>query len=60
MPTYEYKCKECDSTFTAKQSLWARKNAKCPSCGSENTEKLISRFGAGNGDSSSGSSGPFC
>lgn len=61
MPIYEYKCKDCDSTFEAQQSIWAkRKGAKCPGCGSVNTERLISRFNSGSGDDSCGSSGPFC
>jgi putative FmdB family regulatory protein len=64
MPTYEYKCKDCDSTFALQQPIWAkRKGAKCTGCGSENTERLISRFNAGRSDDSCGpgsSSGPFC
>ncbi len=62
MPTYEYKCKECGSTFTLIQPIWAeRKGNKCPHCGSENTERLISRFSSTTGGSESpgGSCGPF-
>ena len=51
MPTYEYKCKQCDSKFTAMHSIWPRKKAKCTNCGSENTEKQISRFNTGKEDS---------
>lgn len=64
MPTYEYKCKDCDSTFSMLQPIWARrKGAKCPGCGGENTERLISRFNSGKGDNfcgPSGLNGPFC
>jgi len=63
MPTYEYKCKDCDSTFDVKQPIWAKRTgAKCPGCGSENTERLISRFNSSRGDDcgSGGSTGPFC
>lgn len=63
MPTYEYKCKDCNTTFEVQQPIWARREgAKCPGCGSKNTERLISRFSAGSGDSScgpGGSNGPF-
>ena len=57
MPTYEYKCKECDSTFSLLQPIWARrKGAKCPDCGSLNTERLISHFSPGSTDGSCNSS----
>jgi putative FmdB family regulatory protein len=60
MPIYEYKCKDCHSTFTVLQSIWAnRKGAKCPDCGSENTERQISRFSAGGGNDSCKSGGAF-
>ncbi|MCL5104498.1 MAG: hypothetical protein M1133_10350 [Armatimonadetes bacterium] len=46
------------------QPIWARrKGAKCPGCGGENTERLISRFNSGKGDNfcgPSGLNGPFC
>ena len=33
MPTYEYKCSECDATFDAICSVGSRKTTKeCPSC----------------------------
>ncbi len=54
-----YKCKECHSAFTVLQSIWAnRKGAKCPHCGSVNTERQISRFSSGGGDSCK-PGGPF-
>lgn len=56
MPTYDYKCKDCSSTFQVIQSIWPKKKAKCPSCGSENTEKQISRFNTGQGGGHTG----FC
>lgn len=59
MPTYEYKCKQCTSTFTVMQSIWPRKSTKCPCCGSENTEKQISRFNTGKQDGTGGHTG-FC
>lgn len=60
MPTYEYKCKDCNSTFALLQPIWAkRKGAKCPDCGSVNTERLISHFSASSGDGGSCNSSPF-
>lgn len=60
MPTYEYKCKDCDSTFAVLQPIWARrKGSKCPGCGGVNTERLISRFSSGKQDDSCSSRGPF-
>lgn len=50
MPNYEYKCKDCGALFALLQSIWARrKGAKCPECGSENTEREISNFNSGGG-----------
>ena len=63
MPTYEFVCKDCNSTFTVVQPIWARhKGGKCPECGSENTQRVISRFNPGSGSDLSGGgwSGPFC
>lgn len=60
MPVYEYKCNDCNSTFTVLQSIWAnRKGAKCPQCGSTNTQRQISRFSAGGGADSCKPMGPF-
>jgi putative FmdB family regulatory protein len=40
MPIYEYRCRECDTTFEA----LVRKDtaAACPDCGSLSVDKLIS------------------
>ncbi len=59
MPTYEYRCKQCDSVFSAMQSIWPKKRTKCPCCGSEETEKIVSRSNIGK-QGPGGPSGPFC
>jgi len=45
MPIYEFKCKKCGNTF---ESLCFRSTGEdkgpCPSCGSEESEKLLSTF----------------
>lgn len=33
MPTYEYRCKDCDHTFDAYQSFTDDALTECPSCG---------------------------
>lgn len=40
MPTYDYKCNDCDFTFEKFQSINARRIRKCPKCGGR-TERLI-------------------
>jgi len=64
MPIYEFKCQKCGSEF---EFLCIRNDdrAKCPGCGAEDTERLLSTFcslssGSANiGASSCNSSGGF-
>lgn len=45
MPIYEYRCKNCSRTFEILKSSDARdEREKCPWCGGEDTERLISLF----------------
>src|SRR5262245_49793877 len=46
MPTYEYKCNACGHTFEQFQSIKAKPTRKCPKCGKNAVERLISA-GAG-------------
>ena len=46
MPTYDYKCANCDHTFEEFQSITAQTLKKCPSCGKKKLQRLI---GAGAG-----------
>ena len=42
MPTYEYRCFECNRTFEAMHSMSAAPLQQCRLCGSPSIEKLIS------------------
>ncbi|NLO96892.1 MAG: zinc ribbon domain-containing protein [Peptococcaceae bacterium] len=43
MPTYDFKCENCDHKFTIKCSMDDRDKQTCPSCGSSNiTQRLTS------------------
>ncbi len=46
MPTYEYRCRDCDETFEVPQRMEDHDSggARCPSCGSEDVEQLFSAF----------------
>jgi putative FmdB family regulatory protein len=46
MPTYEYKCGNCEHRFERFQSIKARPVRKCPSCGKASVQRLV---GAGAG-----------
>jgi putative FmdB family regulatory protein len=47
MPLYEYQCKECGSAFEKMVRLTqAGERPSCPNCGSGQTQKQISNFGA--------------
>ncbi len=56
MPIFEFKCQKCGTVF---ESLCFRSNGEdkgaCPSCGSEDGEKLLSKFASVNSESSSSS-----
>jgi len=42
MPIYEFKCRECDKVSEVLFRSTDGRAARCPDCGSENMEKLIS------------------
>ncbi|MDH4201674.1 MAG: zinc ribbon domain-containing protein [Phycisphaerae bacterium] len=46
MPTYEYRCSNCDHELEAFQSITAKSLKKCPECGKLKLQRLISS-GAG-------------
>jgi putative FmdB family regulatory protein len=59
MPLYEYQCDDCQGRFE-ELVMSEGQTVSCPSCGSQETSKLISacRFrNAGGGDGLSGMSG---
>ncbi len=49
MPLYEYKCKKCGNSF--EELVFGEEKVKCPKCGSEEVEKLLSVFSSGGGES---------
>jgi putative FmdB family regulatory protein len=42
MPLYDFRCHACGETFEERTP--ADQPARCPACGSENTERLLSPF----------------
>jgi putative FmdB family regulatory protein len=58
MPLYEFTCTNCDKTF---EELVAAgldgPGVACPDCGSEEVEKLVSRFASGGPSAGSGGGG---
>ncbi|HTX30315.1 MAG TPA: zinc ribbon domain-containing protein [Solirubrobacteraceae bacterium] len=42
MPLYDFRCHACDASFEARTA--AGELARCPACGSEDTERLLSPF----------------
>jgi putative FmdB family regulatory protein len=42
MPTYEYACNRCDTTFERFQRITAEPGGTCPSCGETDVRRLIS------------------
>ncbi len=41
MPTYDYRCENCEHEFEAFQSMKARPLRKCPQCGKNKVKRLI-------------------
>ncbi len=57
MPIYEYQCSKCKCCFE-KLVFGSNPEVVCPSCGSKETEKRLSKFGMGrSSDGSGGGSG---
>lgn len=46
MPTYEYRCQECENIFEQQGRITDREHLhpKCPDCGSEKVEQVFSSF----------------
>jgi len=58
MPIYEYRCKKCGHVMEVLEKADADGQHKCPKCGKERMEKLVSTFGVGSGTKQSGGSCP--
>ena len=45
MPIYEFECKKCSNRFELMRAVSAmNKRAKCPSCNSQATKRLVTNF----------------
>jgi putative FmdB family regulatory protein len=45
MPIYEYQCRKCQARFSTLVRGWKETGtAACPKCGSDQTERLVSKF----------------
>ena len=44
MPLYEFKCNDCNETFSELRKLGDDRDVPCQQCGSANTKKLVSTF----------------
>lgn len=46
MPVYEFLCRKCNKTFTQIMSVkeLESKKQRCPSCGADDTEQIISHI----------------
>jgi len=43
MPTYTYKCKDCDHQFDIRQKMSDDRLTDCPECKKETLEKIITQ-----------------
>ena len=59
MPIYEFRCRDCGSTFEALRPLGDDgRDLACPSCGAREPEKRLSVFAASRGGGASAT--PSC
>jgi len=58
MPVYEFKCAECGQIFSELRKMGDVKSGKCPFCGSDKNEKIMSSFSSRSSGSSSGACAP--
>lgn len=62
MPVYEYRCKDCDTTFDKLVRSSDDSSVTCKSCSSENVRRMVSSFAmvGGYDDTFTASSGGGC
>lgn len=44
MPIYEFKCNECNKTFSVMTSFAGKKQAKCPHCSSSDLREVFDNY----------------
>jgi putative FmdB family regulatory protein len=46
MPTYQYRCRDCNHSFERVQSMQehGKRRPRCPDCEGENVEQVLSPF----------------
>lgn len=59
MPLFDFKCNNCGRTFETLVRNCSEQ-VKCPDCGSDNINKLLSKFGFKSGSGFTSSSGGSC
>jgi putative FmdB family regulatory protein len=58
MPLFEFTCEKCGATFEELVAAGLDVRAlTCPECGSEDVEKIVSRFASGGTSAGSGTGG---
>ena len=61
MPFYEYRCQACGHVYEKfVRSLFAKAEPVCPSCGSAQSEKVVSMFGSASSSSGAGTRAANC
>ncbi len=60
MPTYDYRCKNCDSLFSIEKSMNDPHPEICPSCSSNNINRVWENIQLKGCDKSSNSGGKNC
>jgi len=59
MPLYEYKCNKCGAKFELRRNISDDDvDVKCPKCGAEKPQRIVSVFGSGLGSDSGGGCSP--
>lgn len=48
MPTYEYRCRDCHNMWEELQSIKVEPTQKCPACGKDSAERIISTIAKNN------------
>jgi putative FmdB family regulatory protein len=58
MPIYEYRCTTCHERFESLVTSAERVEARCPCCGTDRVERLLSTFAVGKASEAAPTPGP--